>query len=47
MDVFSDDITIAFDNVAHLTLLEGKNRSIIVELLCGNVFGEHFNCFCV
>jgi len=47
VNVFSDDITIAFDNVAHLSLFEGKNRSIIWELLCGNVFGEHFDRFCV
>ncbi len=43
MDVFSDDRTIALDNVSHLTLFEGKNRSIIGELLCRDVFGEHFD----
>src|SRR5665647_1945083 len=43
VDVFSDEITIAFDNVAHLSLFEGKNRPIIGELLCRNIFGEHFD----
>ncbi len=43
MDVFIDDGTIALDDVAHLPLFEGKNRPIIEELLCRNVFGEHFD----
>ena len=47
VDVFSDDRTIALDDVAHLSLFEGKYRPIIGELLCGNVFGEHFDRLCV
>ena len=43
MDVLSDDRPIALDDVAHLSLFEGKYRLIIRELLCGNVFGEHFD----
>ena len=43
MDVFSDDVTIAFDNVAHLPLFYSEYRPIVRELLCGNVFGEHFD----
>lgn len=47
VDVFSDDRTIALDYVPHLTLFEGKYRPVIGELLCGNVFGEHCDRFCV
>ncbi len=40
MDVFSNDRTIALDDVAHLSLFEGKDRPIIGEFLCRNVFGD-------
>ena len=43
VDVFSNDRTITLDDVAHLSLFEGKYGSIIRELLCRNVFGEHFD----
>ncbi len=43
MDIFPDNRTIALDDVSHLSLFEGKNRSIIRELLCRNVFREHFD----
>jgi len=47
MNVLSNDRTVAFDDVAHLSLFEGKYRPIIGELLCGDVFGEHFDRLCV
>ncbi len=47
VDVLSNDRTIALDDVAHLSLFEGKHRPIIGELWCGNVFGEHFDRLCV
>src|SRR5665647_1927966 len=47
MDVFSNDRTVMLDYVTHLSLFEGKDRPIIGELLCGNVFGEHFDRLCV
>ena len=43
MDILSDDRTIVLDDVTHLSLFEGKNRSIIGEFLYRNVFGEHFD----
>ncbi len=42
-DALSNDRTVALDDVAHLSLFESKDRSIIGELLCRNVFGEHFD----
>ena len=47
VDVFSNDRTIALDDVPHLPLFEGKDGPIIGELLCRNVFGEHFDRCCV
>src|ERR1019366_7028280 len=47
VDLFSDDRTVALDDVAHLSLFEGKNWPIIGELLCRNVFGEHLDRLCV
>ncbi len=47
MEVFSDDRTIALDDVPHLPLFEGRDGLIIRELLCRNVFGEHFDRLCV
>ncbi len=43
VDVLSNDRTVALDDVAHLSLFESKDRLIIRELLCRNVFGEHFD----
>jgi len=43
MGIFPDDRTITLDDVSHLSLFEGKYGTIIGELLCGNVFSEHFD----
>ncbi len=47
VDVLPDDRTIALDDVPDLSLFQGKYRLIIGELLCRNVFGEHFDRICV